>query len=96
MAIFNGALYFSADDSIHGAELWRSDGTEAGTVLVKDINPASSSSPVNIVAVDGSLYFAADDGTARLRAVEKRWHRGWNRPGQRYLPRLISPRDPAA
>jgi len=39
-------LYFKAEDSVSGDELWKTDGTEAGTVLVKDIcQPNCSSSP---------------------------------------------------
>ena len=81
---------------INGTELWKSDGTEAGTVLVKDINPGSSygygygSNPYELTAVGGTLFFTANDGTHRPGAVEERRHRGRHRPGQGHQPR----RDP--
>ena len=61
---YNGSLYFNANDGINGAELWKSDGTAAGTVLLKDINPgAASSSPVRMIVVNNTLFFAANNGT---------------------------------
>jgi ELWxxDGT repeat protein len=58
-----GILYFAADDKIHGVELWKNDGTRAGTVMVKDINPNGSSYPVCLTDVNGILFFQANDGT---------------------------------
>jgi ELWxxDGT repeat protein len=50
-----GTLYFAADEGVHGRELWKSDGTEAGTVLVNDINPSGSSNPFMPTDVNGTL-----------------------------------------
>ena len=56
-------LYFSAYGDATGRELWRSDGTEAGTQPVMDINPGSGDGGVEeIVTAGGSLFFAATDG----------------------------------
>jgi ELWxxDGT repeat protein len=37
LTVANGKLFFSADDGIHGKELWTSDGTAVGTSLVVDL-----------------------------------------------------------
>ncbi len=60
----NGTLYFRANDGANGTELWKSDGTSAGTVLVRNISPgASGAFPNYLTNVNGTLYFLADDGT---------------------------------
>src|ERR1051325_9368923 len=40
----NGLFFFTAADPGNGTDLWRSDGTAAGTILVKDIRPGAASS----------------------------------------------------
>jgi ELWxxDGT repeat protein len=58
-------IFFTANDGINGQELWRSDGTTAGTYMVKDINnePNTGSFPSELKNINGILYFVANDGT---------------------------------
>lgn len=55
---YNGKLYFSANDGTNGYELWVTDGTEAGTEMVKDIS-VGSSYVSNLFVHNGKLFFSA-------------------------------------
>ena len=59
--VMNGVLYFAGRESATaGIELYRSDGTAAGTRMVKDIYPGlNNSSPNRLAYVGGALYFQA-------------------------------------
>src|SRR5262249_51406078 len=62
----NGTLFFTAQDGANGWELWKTDGTAAGTTLIKDIYPGGYSSfPSNLTNVNGTLFFTADGGINR-------------------------------
>ncbi|MBD2576766.1 ELWxxDGT repeat protein [Oscillatoria sp. FACHB-1406] len=62
--VFNGRLFFTANDGINGRELWSTDGTTAGTQLFKDIFPGiNGSSPTGMTVFNGKLIFAAQDPT---------------------------------
>ncbi|MBL0308301.1 MAG: T9SS type A sorting domain-containing protein [Bacteroidetes bacterium] len=59
IGIYNGKLYFSANNGTNGDELWASDGTMVGTTMVKDINSAGSSNPRFFTVANGKLFFEA-------------------------------------
>lgn len=55
--------FFTASLEEFGSELWRTDGTDEGTYMVKDINPGLYSSSVSgIKEMNGVLFFIASDG----------------------------------
>lgn len=61
---FAGATFFTAWDGARGHELWRSDGTPAGTAIVRDLCPGSCNGRVDVelVVAAGALFFSAVDG----------------------------------
>ena len=60
VALAGNTVLFVASTSDTGTELWSTDGTEPGTVLVKDINVgASSSAPLQLTRVGATVYFVA-------------------------------------
>ena len=68
----NGELYFEGDSLTgnFGDELWKTDGTEAGTMMAVNINPMGDSDPKHLTNVNGTLYFSArvDLGTELYRS----------------------------
>ncbi len=57
-------LLFAANTVAEGLELWKSDGTTAGTVLLKNINTgADSSKPNNFYQLNNIVLFTAKDAT---------------------------------
>ena len=56
-------LYFIANDGSNGIELWKTNGTEDGTMMVSDVYDGGSSSPNYLTVVGDLLYFKATDGT---------------------------------
>lgn len=90
LTIVGNAAYFFADDGLHGAELWTTDGTVAGTHLVVDLAPGAASSPrydsrlgAPIVPRGNEFVFFADDSVHGLRI--------WQSDGTDAGTRMLAP-----
>jgi len=64
-SLFQGnKFFFSASTAANGNELYLSDGTDAGTAMVKDIYPLDSNGieAASYLFTSGPMFFAADNG----------------------------------
>jgi ELWxxDGT repeat protein len=68
--VVGDAFYFIAFDPVHGHEVWKSDGTPAGTALLKDIQPGSGTSPRTLPVTVGRCISPMT--ACMVGAVEKR------------------------
>jgi ELWxxDGT repeat protein len=71
MGHLGNTIFFSADDGVNGRELWKTDGTQAGTMLVKDIAPGTATLAPVEAAVAGSTLFLSVDSPGNGRELWK-------------------------
>ncbi len=57
---YNGTIYFGGYDPVNKLQLWKTDGTAAGTTLVKIINPSDNGFPSQFNTVNGKMVFIAE------------------------------------
>ena len=65
LTVMGNTLYFVGDDNgQNGVELFKTDGTASGTVVVKNIRPGGNSgNPQHLTRIGNTIYFSANDGT---------------------------------
>ena len=61
--VFNGQLFFNANDGINGYELWKYDGTNTPT-MVANLEPSGDNIYPYLTELNNELYFRANDGIA--------------------------------
>lgn len=61
LSFLDGKLIFAGSTTATGTEVYITDGTPGGTILVKDINPGVTGSAANyLTTLNGYIYFSAE------------------------------------
>jgi ELWxxDGT repeat protein len=66
-AVLTGQLFFVGEQAATGRELWKSNGTAAGTAIVRDLFAGTHGSRPDLasaVTLNGKLLYLADDGAS--------------------------------
>ena len=72
LTVVGDTLFFAADDGVHGHELWKTDGTEAGTLMLTDCYEGTPSalapgySPYSRLTAAGGLLYMICETPASL------------------------------
>lgn len=78
---FNNELYFFANNGTNGMEPWKTDGTEAGTIMLRDINSGANPSfrsaldirPKFVPYKNELYFFAVKTGTENTATNTEMW-----------------------
>src|ERR1043166_8833763 len=91
--VSNNILFFSAINHFDaiGTRLWKTDGTVAGTVPIKDLDPADDFLPaaIELTDVNGTVFFATTD----FYYSKKLWKSDGTKGGTQILKDITSDPD---
>lgn len=86
MVAVGDTVFLVVDDGIHGPELWRTDGTQAGSTMVTDLRPGPDGSRIGFMyALGAELVFFADD----LGTGYRMWRTNGSEEGTRLADDLV-------
>ncbi len=61
LTAMNGTLFFTAWTPGHGRQLWKTNGTAAGTIMLTQVSGPAGADPKDLTVADGVLFFSACD-----------------------------------